>query len=108
MSKYDVLLVMDNVKLSSKLIKKKSFPFPVPSKCSTLQFKAQVEQALKSTSFLLSGGQNFEIKVAQTESMPIKEAVKNVMHLVIQLTSLILYCGKAKHNYASEIFLATS
>lgn len=64
MSKYDVLLVMDNVKLSSKLIKKRHFPFPVPSKCSSTQFKAQVDLALRSSSFLLSGGSNFEIKVA--------------------------------------------
>lgn len=72
------------------------------------KFKAAVKECMETSHFLLQGGQSFEIKVAHTESMKIKESVKNVISATIALVSLVLYCGQTKHNRVSEIYLQTS
>lgn len=48
---------------------------------------------MRTTSFLLQGGKSFEVKVAQTELMSTKDAVKNVIQTVITMSSLLIYCG---------------
>ena len=40
---------------------------------------------------VIQGGHDFELRVAKTESMTIKEATKNVMHSVVRAVSLIVY-----------------
>jgi hypothetical protein len=47
---------------------------------------------------MIQGGKSFEIKVAKTESMKTKDAVKNIMNVVRDMTALILYSGRTKHN----------
>lgn len=89
LSKYDLVLVDDNTRLSSNLLKRRHFPFPVTTK----QLKQQASQALETTAFMIQGGRNFELKVARTESMSVKEAVKNVITAVVNVASLIVYCG---------------
>lgn len=108
LNKYDVLMIHDNVKMSSSLVKRRHFAFPVPAKCTSAQFKQQAELVLKSTSFLIQGGRNFEIKVAQTESMSVKDAVKNVVQTVVNLSSLIIYASQTKHNRIHKVFLSTT
>jgi ribosomal protein L1 len=57
---------------------------------------------------LMHGGQNFEIKVAHTESMSAKEAVKNIIHALVTVSSLVIYSSKVKHNAVHEVYLSTS
>lgn len=63
---------------------------------------------MRTTSFLLQGGKSFEVKVAQTELMSTKDAVKNVIQTVITMSSLLIYCGQTKHNTIAEISLSTT
>jgi len=57
---------------------------------------------------LLQGGKNFELKVARTESMTTKEAVKNVFSALRNMLALIIYAGKTKHNTIHEAYLSTT
>ena len=57
---------------------------------------------------MLQGGRNFEIKVAQTESMSVKESVKNIIAAVVNISSLLIYCGQTKHNSLHEVYLSTT
>ena len=43
-----------------------------------------------------------------TESMSVKEAVKNVISAVVQISSLLIYCGQTKHNNIHEVYLSTT
>jgi hypothetical protein len=99
------LFIFENVKLGSKYIKRRHFPFPVRA---GLTFKSELTQALETTQFLLQGGKNFEIKVAKTESMSTKEAVKNVFCAIRTLLALVIYAGKTKHNTIHEAYLSTT
>lgn len=42
---------------------------------------------------MIQGGRNYELKVARTESMSAKEAVKNVIAAMVNVASLVVYCG---------------
>ena len=57
---------------------------------------------------MLQGGKNFEIKVAKTESMSTKEAVKNVFNALCALLALVIYAAKTKHNTIHEAYLSTT
>lgn len=70
--------------------------------------KSQIEEALGSTHFVLTGGRDIKLKVAQTESMSIKESVKNVMRAILVCTSLALFAGNCKHNLVIESYLQTT
>ena len=47
---------------------------------------------------MLHGGKTFEIKVAQTESMSTKSAVKNIFSALVNISSLLIFVGQTKHN----------
>jgi hypothetical protein len=104
LTRYDLVLVYDNLRFSSNFNKRRHFPFPVSQKA----FKHQAELALQTTQFLIQGGKSFEIKVAMTESMSVKNAVKNIIHTLVNMSSLLIYCGQTKHNKIHEVYLSTT
>lgn len=57
---------------------------------------------------MIQGGKSFEVKVAMTESMSVKDAVKNIIHAIVNMSSLLIYCGQTKHNKIHEVYLSTT
>jgi hypothetical protein len=73
------------------------------------QVKKTLEACLDSTTLLLTGGQDFIVRVARTETMKKKESVKNVMHCIYKVLSLVILSQKkVKHNSVQEISLSTT
>ena len=56
----------------------------------------------------MHGGRDFELKVAQTESMSSAEAVKNVMNAIVKSASLIIHASTTSNNRILEAYLRTS
>jgi hypothetical protein len=40
--------------------------------------------------------------------MSAKEAVKNIIHALVTVSSLVIYSSKVKHNAVHEVYLSTS
>lgn len=57
---------------------------------------------------MLQGGKSFELKIAKTESMSTKEAVKNVFSAIKSLLAIVIYASKTKHNTVHEAYLSTT
>lgn len=116
---YDLVLIDDKIPLlkgakelggPDAILRKRQFPFPIKihgESSSTLQ--ATFADVFATSHFLLTGGQDFIIKAAKTESMSEKQAVKNVMHGVYRaLTLIFMSQRKVKHNNVKEITLSTT
>lgn len=108
LSSYDNLMIDSSLKVSSKLFKRRHFAYPIKISGDTSVTKKAIEQVLSTSQLLMHGGQNFEIKVAHTESMSAKEAVKNIIQCLLTVTSLVIYTSKVKHNLIHEVYLSTS
>ena len=57
---------------------------------------------------LIHGGRDFDLRVANTESMKSPQAVTNIVQSLIKVVSLALYAGANPHNKVIEAYLATS
>ena len=55
----------------------------------------------------MHGGRDFEIRVAQTESMNSAESVKNIMNALLKSVSLIIHASNG-NNHVIEAYLSTS
>ena len=71
------------------LMRKKKFPFPVKIHGSSMI--KNLKNAIKGTHFLLGGGKEFTALCSKTESLTIKDTVKNVMQSVLKMVCLILF-----------------
>jgi hypothetical protein len=112
---FDVVMYDESISRStlskgaSALFKRRSFAFPVKLKGEASQVQARIQGCLESTLLVIQSGHDFEVRVAKTESMSIKEATKNVMHAVIKAVSLIIYAQQmTKHNRVNDVFLSTT
>ena len=50
-----------------------------------------LKNSINGTHFLLGGGKEFTSLCAKTESLTIKDSVKNVMHSALKMVCLIIY-----------------
>lgn len=65
--------------------------------------------AIECSHVLLSGGQEFIIRIGRTETMSVRETVKNVIQGAYKVVCLLMYLTHAvKHNSVKEIQLQTT
>lgn len=112
LSEFD-LLIMDEKALRKRTMtefaRARHFPFPVKlAKQDATMVKKAISEIFESTSLLLHGGRSFDIKVAKTESMTAKEAVQNVMHTLLMVTAVAVFCGSTKNNFVYEATMSTT
>ena len=98
---------------SKVLMRKTKFPFPVKlsgANYTPKQMLDNVREAILGTHLLLGGGKDFIIQCSTTESLSIKESVKNVMQSVLRLVCIVIFAQEKsnKHNYIEEISLQTT
>lgn len=73
------------------------------------QIKKNISEVYNSVGLLLSGGADFIIKCAKTESFTKKEIVKNVINCCFNTICLVFFSqSKEKHNSVKEISLQTT
>lgn len=112
LSEFD-LLIMDEKALRKRTMtefaRARHFPFPVKLKSQdATMVKKAITEIFESTSLLLHGGKSFDIKVAKTESMTAKEAVENVLHTLLMVTAVAVFCGSSKNNLVFEASMSTT
>jgi hypothetical protein len=118
LNEYDLLLIDSrlNIQRAAKdlgggmqiLMRKKKFPFPV--KIHGSNFIKNIKESIKGSHFLLGGGKDFTCQCARTESLSVKDSVKNVMQSVFKIVCLVLFAQERnlKHNFIEEISLQTT
>ena len=118
LNEYDLLLMDSrlNIQKAAKqlgggmqtLMRKKKFPFPVKIHGSNMI--KNLKNVIQGTHFLLGGGKEFTCLCATTESLTIKDSVKNVMQTALKMVCLILFAQEKqqKHNFVEEINLQTT
>ncbi|CDW78588.1 ribosomal l1 domain-containing protein 1-like [Stylonychia lemnae] len=119
LNQFDMILIDDRLSSASvekdlggqgNLIKKRNFPIPVKiNGLNTLEFKKVIQEASETVGLLLTGGNDFIVKCAKSESMTKKEIVKNVMQAALRAICLIIYSQKKiKNNGIKQIQLQTT
>ena len=78
----------------SILMRKKKFPFPVKLhglNYSNKTILENVSEAVKGSHVLLGGGKEFCCQAATTESLSVKDSVKNVVRAVLGLVCIVIF-----------------
>ena len=94
------------------LMRKTKFAFPVKIHGENFTDKKLAEAIQEATEscchFLIGGGKEFMLPIAMTESFPIKDSVKNVLHGLLAAVSIIIFSQEAHHNCVEEVSLETT
>jgi len=97
-------------------MRKRKVPFPVRvngQNFTPADFEKKINEAIEGcTHMLVSGGKDFSFGVSKTESLSVKEGVKNVINACVKAVSLIFFCQNNqeinKHNAIESVTLQTS
>lgn len=91
---------------STCCLRKRLFPFPVKiSRSDKSVVKQIIKEMFLTVGLILTGGKEFIVRCARTESMSAKDSVKNIINCAFNAICLILYACKVKHNYPKELSL---
>jgi ribosomal protein L1 len=93
----------------TNFLRKRHFPFPVRiTGIDANQVKKNIQEVFDTVGLLISGGSEFIIRCAKTESMSVKDIVKNAINCSFKAVCLIISSQKTKHNYVKEVSISTT